>query len=145
MASAVRSIPTPKFTHGETVLCYEPDLTKSRVLYEAKVIEADVTKDEKGKKVPEYFIHFNGWNKRFRKKRKQRTSLTLSNTPDDAASNTTKSDTELIQLPRIPCVDDVVEAYYEHYMEINPEARSEAKPAYVYYLIVVNGRVTPVT
>jgi len=30
---------------------------------------------------------------RFRKKRKQRTSLTLS--PDDAASNTTKSDTEV--------------------------------------------------
>ncbi|KXJ12205.1 Male-specific lethal 3-like [Exaiptasia diaphana] len=186
MASAVRSIPTPKFSQGETVLCYEPDLTKSRVLYEAKVIEVDVTKDEKGKKVPEYFIHFNGWNKswdrwvledqvlknndankalkeklheqafHFKKKRKQKVSATLSNKSDETAStcNAGKSDTEDIvdnpeqpkveieipsqlklkleddcyfikrkkKLPRSPCVDEVVDEYYKHYMEANPEA-----------------------
>ncbi|XP_001630729.3 chromatin modification-related protein EAF3 [Nematostella vectensis] len=60
---ATRSLPTPKHEQGDTVLCYEPDPTKARVLYEAKVLEVDITKDEKGKKVPEYFIHFNGWNK----------------------------------------------------------------------------------
>lgn len=37
MAASVRSNPIPKFVQAETVLCYEPDLTKSRVLYEAKV------------------------------------------------------------------------------------------------------------
>ncbi len=30
-----------------------------------QILEIDVTKDEKGKKVPEFFIHFMGWNKRF--------------------------------------------------------------------------------
>ena len=29
-----------------------------------QVLEVDITKDDKGKKVPEYFIHFNGWNRR---------------------------------------------------------------------------------
>ncbi|CAB3992699.1 male-specific lethal 3 homolog isoform X1, partial [Paramuricea clavata] len=28
-----------------------------------QVLEVDFTKDEKGKKVPEYFVHFSGWNK----------------------------------------------------------------------------------
>ena len=29
-----------------------------------QVLEVDITKDDKGKRVPEYFIHFNGWNRR---------------------------------------------------------------------------------
>ncbi|CAH1241121.1 MSL3 [Branchiostoma lanceolatum] len=47
---------------GERILCFEPDPTKARVLYDAKIIEADVTRDEKNRKVPEYLIHFKGWN-----------------------------------------------------------------------------------
>ncbi|KAL9971485.1 hypothetical protein ACROYT_G017653 [Oculina patagonica] len=58
-----RSNPVPKFAVGEKVLCYEPDPNKAQVLYESKVLEVDITKDDKGKRVPEYFIHFNGWNR----------------------------------------------------------------------------------
>uniref|UniRef100_A0A8C4XAB5 MSL complex subunit 3 n=1 Tax=Erpetoichthys calabaricus TaxID=27687 RepID=A0A8C4XAB5_ERPCA len=52
-----------KFHKGEKVLCFEPDPTKAKVLYDAKVVDVVIGKDEKGKKVPEYLIHFNGWNR----------------------------------------------------------------------------------
>ncbi|XP_078458875.1 MSL complex subunit 3 isoform X1 [Lampetra fluviatilis] len=52
-----------KFQKGERVLCFEPDPTKARVLYDAKVVDVDVGKDDKGRKIPEYLIHFNGWNR----------------------------------------------------------------------------------
>uniref|UniRef100_A0A8C8Y9P3 MSL complex subunit 3 n=1 Tax=Panthera leo TaxID=9689 RepID=A0A8C8Y9P3_PANLE len=53
-----------KFHSGEKVLCFEPDPTKARVLYDAKIVDVIVGKDEKGRKIPEYLIHFNGWNRR---------------------------------------------------------------------------------
>lgn len=52
-----------KFSMNEIVLCYEPDPMKAKMLYDAKILDAEVTKDEKGKKVFEYYIHFQGWNK----------------------------------------------------------------------------------
>ncbi|XP_037655008.1 male-specific lethal 3 homolog [Choloepus didactylus] len=52
-----------QFHSGEKVLCFEPDPTKARVLYDAKVVDVIVGKDEKGRKIPEYLIHFNGWNR----------------------------------------------------------------------------------
>ncbi|XP_053773346.1 MSL complex subunit 3 isoform X3 [Desmodus rotundus] len=52
-----------KFHSGEKVLCFEPDPTKARVLYDAKIVDVVVGKDEKGRKIPEYLIHFNGWNR----------------------------------------------------------------------------------
>uniref|UniRef100_A0A8C9R486 MSL complex subunit 3 n=1 Tax=Scleropages formosus TaxID=113540 RepID=A0A8C9R486_SCLFO len=52
-----------KFHKGEKVLCFEPDPTKAKVLYDAKVVDVVLGKDERGKKVPEYLIHFNGWNR----------------------------------------------------------------------------------
>ncbi|XP_078514034.1 MSL complex subunit 3 [Lissotriton helveticus] len=52
-----------KFQTGEKVLCFEPDPTKAKVLYDAKVVDVIVGKDEKGRKNPEYLIHFNGWNR----------------------------------------------------------------------------------
>ncbi|KAJ8378338.1 hypothetical protein AAFF_G00243580 [Aldrovandia affinis] len=52
-----------KFHQGEKVLCFEPDPTKAKVLYDAKVVDVVVGKDERGRKVPEYLIHFNGWNR----------------------------------------------------------------------------------
>ncbi|XP_070460543.1 MSL complex subunit 3 isoform X1 [Equus przewalskii] len=52
-----------KFHSGEKVLCFEPDPTKARVLYDAKIVDVIVGKDEKGRKIPEYLIHFNGWNR----------------------------------------------------------------------------------
>ncbi|KAM9319322.1 MSL complex subunit 3 isoform 1-T1 [Gastrophryne carolinensis] len=52
-----------KFQKGEKVLCFEPDPTKAKVLYDAKVVDVVVTKDDKGRKNPEYLIHFNGWNR----------------------------------------------------------------------------------
>uniref|UniRef100_A0A7M4EF98 MSL complex subunit 3 n=1 Tax=Crocodylus porosus TaxID=8502 RepID=A0A7M4EF98_CROPO len=61
-----------KFHRGERVLCFEPDPTKAKVLYDAKIVDVVVGKDEKGRKIPEYLIHFNGWNRRRRKGRKKR-------------------------------------------------------------------------
>uniref|UniRef100_H2ZCP9 Uncharacterized protein n=1 Tax=Ciona savignyi TaxID=51511 RepID=H2ZCP9_CIOSA len=51
----------PLFTVGERVLCYEPDKSKAKVLYDAKILDADYIKDGKSRK-PEYKIHFQGWN-----------------------------------------------------------------------------------
>ncbi|EQB78893.1 hypothetical protein CB1_001443012 [Camelus ferus] len=45
------------------VLCFEPDPSKARVLHDAKVVDLIVGKDEKGRKIPEYLIHFNDWNR----------------------------------------------------------------------------------
>ena len=47
-----------KFTEGERVLCYEPDPTKAKVLYDSKVLEVVYNKDNKGRKQVEYLIHF---------------------------------------------------------------------------------------
>ncbi|KAL7845782.1 hypothetical protein AOLI_G00239740 [Acnodon oligacanthus] len=52
-----------KFRKGEKVLCFEPDPSKAKVLYDAKVVDILIGKDEKGKRVPKYLIHFNGWNR----------------------------------------------------------------------------------
>ncbi|XP_072850474.2 MSL complex subunit 3 isoform X1 [Pogona vitticeps] len=52
-----------KFHKGERVLCFEPDPTKAKVLYDAKIVDIVIGKDEKGRKIPEYLIHFNGWNR----------------------------------------------------------------------------------
>nr|XP_022910447.1 male-specific lethal 3 homolog [Onthophagus taurus] len=51
-----------KFLEGERVLCYEPDPTKAKVLYDSKVLEVFVNKDHRGRKVTEFLIHFQGWN-----------------------------------------------------------------------------------
>ncbi|XP_064122882.1 male-specific lethal 3 homolog [Macrobrachium nipponense] len=51
-----------KFSEGERVLCYEPDPTKAKVLYDSKVLEVVYNKDNKGRKQVEYLIHFQGWN-----------------------------------------------------------------------------------
>lgn len=51
-----------KFSEGEKVLCYEPDPTKAKVLYDSKVLGVVETKDKKGKKIVQYKIHFQGWN-----------------------------------------------------------------------------------
>ncbi|KAL1246828.1 hypothetical protein QQF64_034799 [Cirrhinus molitorella] len=52
-----------KFHKGEKVLCFEPDPSKAKVLYDAKVVDIAAVKDDKGKRVPKYLIHFNGWNR----------------------------------------------------------------------------------
>ncbi|XP_033742173.1 male-specific lethal 3 homolog [Pecten maximus] len=52
-----------QYTVGECVLCFEPDPTKARVLYDAKILDQTVIKDPKnGGKTPAYHIHFQGWN-----------------------------------------------------------------------------------
>lgn len=67
-----------KFFEGERVLCYEPDPTKAKVLYDSKVqtnrlcvcvfcslisinsqvLDVVVNKDQRGRKTVEYLIHF---------------------------------------------------------------------------------------
>ncbi|XP_011501045.1 PREDICTED: male-specific lethal 3 homolog [Ceratosolen solmsi marchali] len=54
--------PKFKFTDGEKVLCYEPDPTKAKVLYDSKVLDVIINKDQRGRKAVEYLIHFQGWN-----------------------------------------------------------------------------------
>lgn len=54
--------PRYKFSEGERVLCYEPDPTKAKVLYDSKVLEVIETKDKRGRRSVEYLIHFQGWN-----------------------------------------------------------------------------------
>ena len=52
-----------KFEQGERVLCYEPDPDKVKVVYEAKILEINVGKDEKtGIRRFEYLVHFQGWS-----------------------------------------------------------------------------------
>ncbi|PIK62557.1 putative male-specific lethal 3-like isoform X1 [Apostichopus japonicus] len=43
--------------------CFEPDPTKVKVLYDAKILDVKWTRNEAGKRVPEYLVHFNGWNR----------------------------------------------------------------------------------
>lgn len=74
--------PKFKFCDGEKVLCYEPDPTKAKVLYDSKVqynyrthlrnvvlyfvinshkfqvLDVIVNKDQRGRKAVEYLIHF---------------------------------------------------------------------------------------
>ncbi|RZC39638.1 male-specific lethal 3 -like, partial [Asbolus verrucosus] len=51
-----------KFSENERVLCYEPDPTKAKVLYDSKVLDVIVAKDHRGRRTAEYLIHFQGWN-----------------------------------------------------------------------------------
>uniref|UniRef100_A0AAY4DRU4 Chromo domain-containing protein n=1 Tax=Denticeps clupeoides TaxID=299321 RepID=A0AAY4DRU4_9TELE len=52
-----------RFQKGEKVLCFEPDPSKAKVLYDAKVVDILIGRDDRGKRVPQYLIHFNGWNR----------------------------------------------------------------------------------
>ncbi|OQR78415.1 male-specific lethal 3-like [Tropilaelaps mercedesae] len=46
-----------RFSEGERVLCYDPNPTRLRVLYDAKILRVNKTKDD-----VEYYIHFLGWS-----------------------------------------------------------------------------------
>ncbi|XP_061745948.1 male-specific lethal 3 homolog isoform X1 [Nerophis ophidion] len=54
---------TFKFHKGERVFCFEPDPAKAKVLYDAKVLDVLIGKDEHGRRIPKYLIHFNGWSR----------------------------------------------------------------------------------
>lgn len=45
------------FAEGERVLCYDPNPTRLQVLYDAKILRVNKTKDG-----VEYYIHFLGWS-----------------------------------------------------------------------------------
>ena len=52
-----------KYKEGERVLCFEPDPTKVRVIYDAKILQISIISDEKKtKSSPEFLVHFQGWN-----------------------------------------------------------------------------------
>ena len=52
-----------RYKEGERVLCFEPDPTKVRVVYDAKILQISVTMDEKrAKNIHEFLVHFQGWN-----------------------------------------------------------------------------------
>merc|ERR1712018_243918 len=56
-----------RYSVGERVLCYEPDLTKARVVYDAKIlkIECPETRSRNAKNSSvefHYLVHFQGWS-----------------------------------------------------------------------------------
>ena len=56
---------TPKqsrFVVNERVLCYEPDLTKARVVYDAKILKVEDASTRKNPKEFHYQVHFQGWS-----------------------------------------------------------------------------------
>eukprot|EP00118_Oscarella_pearsei_P010585 m.65908 g.65908 ORF g.65908 m.65908 type:complete len:184 (+) comp35341_c0_seq7:20-571(+) len=55
--------PRPRFHEGESVLCYEPDQSRCLALYDSKILDVGVTRDERGKRVSHYQLHFSGWSK----------------------------------------------------------------------------------
>ena len=56
---------TPKqsrFVEKERVLCYEPDLTKARVVYDAKILKVENADNRKNPREFHYLVHFQGWS-----------------------------------------------------------------------------------
>ena len=54
-----------RFSLDERVLCYEPDLTKARVVYDAKILKVDLASKKSKNPSPKdfhYLVHFQGWS-----------------------------------------------------------------------------------
>ena len=54
-----------RYSVGERVLCYEPDLTKARVVYDAKILKIECPESRRSAKNPveyHYLVHFQGWS-----------------------------------------------------------------------------------
>ena len=49
-----------RFQQGEKVLCYEPDPSKEKLLYEAKIIGIRDGKEDCGKRRKDYFVNCIG-------------------------------------------------------------------------------------
>ena len=52
-----------KYEVGEKVLCYEPDPTKAKVIYDAKILKIVDNENKdlvKGQKA--FLVHFQGWS-----------------------------------------------------------------------------------
>ena len=47
-----------EFQVGEKVLCYEPDPTKAKVIYEAKILKMEADK----RFGASFLVHFQGWS-----------------------------------------------------------------------------------
>ncbi|XP_013386248.1 male-specific lethal 3 homolog isoform X2 [Lingula anatina] len=69
------------FEEDEKVLCFEPDPSKARVLYDAKVLEVTTRKRSNGQKGPGYLVHFSGWNSSWDRVVKE--DFILKNTEDN--------------------------------------------------------------
>ena len=56
-----------EFSHkvGENVLCFEPDLSMAKMLYNARLLELSCLRDSRGRREPAYLVHFQGWNSRY--------------------------------------------------------------------------------
>ena len=55
-----RAVNSILFQQGEKVLCYEPDPSKEKLLYEAKIIGIRDGKEDCGKRRKEYFVNCIG-------------------------------------------------------------------------------------
>ncbi len=53
-----------RFHVNERVLCYEPDLTKARVVYDAKILKVERPESKKSPNPKDfhYLVHFQGWS-----------------------------------------------------------------------------------
>ena len=50
------------FSEGERVLCYEPDPTKVRVVYDAKILQVALDEEINDGHTLKYLVHFQGWS-----------------------------------------------------------------------------------
>ena len=62
-----RSPRIKRFQQGELVLCKEPDPSKEKLVYEAKIYKISESKDNCGKWRKMYYVHCIGWSKRYRR------------------------------------------------------------------------------
>lgn len=62
LAKRKRDTNCSNFEVFERVLCFEPDVNKAKVLYDAKIMDICETKDKRGRKKIEFLIHFQGWS-----------------------------------------------------------------------------------
>lgn len=69
IATAAATTTTEAFVQNEKVLCYEPDISKARVVYDAKILKIspplhDKASSKKAKvdNVRHYLVHFQGWS-----------------------------------------------------------------------------------
>ncbi len=65
--SAPQSLSQGLFSEGEKVLCFHGPLIYEAKVQKVQMVEAKLDRDgvPRGTRLPKYFIHYNGWNKKW--------------------------------------------------------------------------------
>ena len=89
------------FAEGERVLCYEPDPSKAKVLYDSKILRCLIHREEAAgpkQRRPsiDYLVHFYGWNSSW--DRRVREENILKDTADNRKLQRTLAEEAACQL-----------------------------------------------